>query len=519
MLYRFGSCVLDVARGSLRKADLDVELRPKCFEVLRYLLANAGRLISKQELIDAVWQTAVVTDESIARCISDVRAAIHDDEQIIIKTVPRRGYVFAAPVVCDGDGKSSGKPGETPGGGSHDTPSIVVLPFVNLSGDGRQDYIADGITEDMTTEMSRCSEVLVIARNSAFQYKGKTVDVRQIGRELGVHYVLEGSVRRARDRLRITAQLVETTTGTHRWAERYDRKLDDVFAVQDDVIRSIVTILAAQLNKAEIERSLLKPPTIWRAYDFYMRASGALGSYWSSYKLDDLYEARRLLERAIEIDPTYARAYARLAATYMTAWVNPLDADHLSAEALDKAYGASTRAIQLDPNLPQAHAELGNVLARRGQLDAGIAAFRRAIELNPNSTDWRFAGALVFAGQPEQAIEVSETHMRLDPFHPAIAQAWRGRAYYMMRKYSAALPSLEDCVARSPHFRSGHLWLAATYAQLGRCEEAKIEAAEVLRINPTWTVQGTGRRVNVFKYAQDAEHLFDGLRKAGLPEK
>ena len=205
-----------------------------------------------------------------------------------------------------------------------DRPSIAVLAFANISGDPAQEYFSDGITEDIITELSRFSELFVIARNSSFQYKGKSIDVRQVGRELGVRYVLEGSIRRAADRVRISAQLVDAVSGAHRWADRYDRKLEDVFAVQDEVARTIVTLLAAHVNKAEAERTSNKPPAAWHAYDYYMRATEVFSSFRTSFEVEKLYETRRLLERSIAMDPNYARAYGLLSYTYAFAWYRPV---------------------------------------------------------------------------------------------------------------------------------------------------------------------------------------------------
>lgn len=520
MLLRFKDYRLDTSRGSLCRGDRELALRPKCFEVLRLFLENPKRLISKQELAEAIWPNVVATDESISRAISDLRIAIGDDSHGIIKTVPRRGYVFDETVLSEGKVSALGlfPANASPPAGARDKASIAVLPFLNLNGDRKQDYIADGLTEDITTELSRFSALLVIARNSAFQYKGKSADVRQIGTDLGARYVLEGSIRRNGRRVRIVTQLIEASSGSHRWAERFDTTVEKLLAVQDEVVRSIVGVLAAHLNRAEIERTLSKPIMTWQAYDFHMRAKSMFASYWSTHRLDDLYETRRLLEHAISIDPEYAILHADLAATFTTAWVNPLDKDHLSDEILEKAYQAATKAIQLAPQLPQGYAELGNVLVKRGQHEAGVAAFMTAQQLNPNSTDWRLAGALVFVGKPKEAIRVSDAHTRLDPFCSPFARAWRGRAFYMMRRYSDAIMPLEECSARAPAFRGAHLWLAATYAQLGRHKEARTAAAEVLRIDPAWTIQGTGRRVNMFKHPKDAQHFFNGLRKAGLPE-
>ena len=323
-----------------------------------------------------------------------------------------------------------------------------MLPLDNASGDREQDYFSDGITEDIITELSRFSDLFVIAHNSSLQYKGKAVDVRQVGRELGVHYVLQGSIRRGGDRVRISVQLIDALTGTHRWAERYDRQIEDVFAVQDEVARTIVAILAAHVNRAEIERSLNKPPETWQAYDYYLRAAEAFASYLSSYKAAELYDVRRLLEQCIAIDPSYARAYARLAWSHVTAWIHPLDGDYLNPAALDRAYQLARKAVQLGPNLPQARAQLGHILVRRREHEAALAEFERGMALNPNFTDWRFGEVLVLAGDPARAIEAVERHMRLDPFYAPLAPGFLGLAHYMLKQYSQALPLVSGmCVS------------------------------------------------------------------------
>ncbi len=233
-------------------------------------------------------------------------------------------------------------------------------------------YFSDGITEDITTELSRFSELIVIARNSAFQYKGKAVDVRQVGRELNARYVLEGSVRRGGDRVRITAQLIDAATGAHRWAERYDREPHDVFAVQDEVVRAIVATLAAHVNRAETERALLKPPAAWEAYEYYLRGAEAYVLHVSRRTKASLYDARCLLEQSLAIDPTYARAAAMLSRTHLHAYLTPFDGDYLSPAALDRALELAQTAVHLDPRLPQARASLGYVLLWKRQHDVAI---------------------------------------------------------------------------------------------------------------------------------------------------
>jgi adenylate cyclase len=233
----------------------------------------------------------------------------------------------------------------------------------------------------------------------------------------------------------------------------------------------------------------------------------------------DLYEARQLLERSISLDPSYARAYALLSHTHLIAWVYRLDEDYLSPPALERAHRLAWKAVQLDPNLPIAHANLGHVLTFEGQHEQSIAEFDKAMALNPNFTDWRFGPTLVRAGEPARAIQVLETHMRYDPFYVASVPFALGVSRYFLKEYSEALPLLREFTSRSPNVSQGHIWLAASRAQLGRLDEARAEAAEVLRLDPKYTIDGTQRRLALYKRPEDAEHLLDGLRKAGLPER
>src|SRR5262249_18003634 len=468
--------------------------------------------------MEAVWPNVIVTDQALTHCVGEVRQAIGDSEQTLIKNIPRRGYRFTAPVLRVATGAAATSPDSGPRSQSPllDRPSVAVLPFANLSSDPQQDYFSDGITEDITTELSRFSELVVIARNSAFQYKGKAVDIRQVGRELGARYVLEGSVRRGGDRVRIAAQAIDAATGAHRWAERYDRELHDAFAVQDEVARTIVTTLAAHVNRAEIERALLKPPAAWEAYEYYLRGAEAFNM--SRRTKASLYDARRLFEQSLAIDPNYSRAAAMLSQTHFSGYIMPGDGDYLSPPALDRALELAQTAVHLDPRLPQARAQLGHVLLFKRQHDAAIAEFERAFALNPNFIDDRYALALTYAGQPARAIEVLDANMRLDPLQPLFyATGWLGFASYMLKRYGEAVRLLRECASRLPNLQWPHVWLAAAYAQSGQLEEARAEAAEVLRINPGFTIE-SWKRLAVYKDPKDVEHRLDGARKAGLPE-
>jgi adenylate cyclase len=533
-MFHFEGYTLDIARHSLRTADGEVALRPKNFELLRYLVENPDRLVTKEELIKTIWPNVTVTEESLVRCVSEVRRAIGDSKQTVIATVPRYGYRFTAPVARVAANASAAAPviagvlpalleraSETPAvpgrDARSDRPSVAVLPFVNLSGDPQQDYFSDGITEDITTELSRFSELLVIARNSAFQYKGRGADIRQVGRELNARYLLEGSVRRSGNRARITAQLIDATTGTHRWAERYDRELHDVFAIQDEVARAIAAILAAHVNRAEIEGALLKPPAAWDAYEYYLRGAEAFSLHMSRRTKASLYDARRLLEQSLAIDPHYARGAAVLSWTHLHTYTEPFDVDYLSPAALDRAVELARTAVHLDPRLPQARAQLGHVLIFKRRHDAAIAEFEQASALNPNFIDFRHARALTYAGEPARAIEVLEANIRLDPFPWSHAYGSMGLANYMLKRYGEAMRWCRECTSRLPNLQWPHAMLAAAYARSGQLEEARAEAAEVLRINPGFTIERY-KRLLVHKAPEDAEHRLDGLRKAGLPE-
>ena len=523
---QFASFTLDLDRLCLRGPSGRIDLRPKTFVVLRFLAENAGRVIPRQEVLNNVWPGVTVTDKSLTVCVSEIRRALGDKNHQIVKTVARRGYLFD---VSTSTGRcTAAQAPEANNGGAvaeplspalplPDRPSVAVLPFINLSGDPEQEYFADGIVDDITTELSRFSELFVIARNSSFQYRHRAIDVRQVAQDLGVHYVLEGSIRRAGDGIRIAAQLIDALTGGHRWAERYDCKLQDIFAVQDEVVRTIVAVLSAHVKRAEAERTLSKPPTTWQAYDYYMRAAVSFATYMSSFSVKDLYETRGLLERSLATDANYARSYALLANTYATAWITPLDRDFMKGEVRERAYELACRAVQLDPNLPQAHACLGLVLNQKHKHDASIAAFERAIALNPNFSDFRFAVTLVYAGDSRRAVEVLQAYMRLDPFYAPLSSGYLGFAHYMLKQYRDALPVLQEHVVRAPKHRSGHVWLAATYAQLGQMDEARSAAAEVLRLQPNYTIAGTQAKIGKFKNAEDEAHFFNGLRKAGLP--
>ena len=525
MLYLFEDFALDIDRRELRRAGALLPIEPRAFDLLAYIVKNRERVITKDELIATVWGGRIVSDSAMTTRLNAARTAIADngEEQRLIRTLPRKGIRFVGVVRQEPKGFDVTAAGATnePAANTFvpaDKPSIAVLPFVNMSGDPEQDYFAAGITDDIITELSRFPEFFVIARNSSFQYKGRTLDIRQIGRDLGVGYVLEGSIQRSGHRVRIGAQLVDAVSGTHRWADRYDREIEDVFAIQDEVVRSIAPVLAAHINKAEVERTLRKPPSTWRAHDFYLRGTETLHTYLSSYDAKDLSEARRQLEFALSADPNYGRVYTSLSYSYFTAWINAVDGDALKPEALDRAYQLARRALQLEPNLPQAHAQLAIVLTFKRRHEEALGEFARALALHPNFKDRRFAFTLLYAGQASQAVEITDALVRLDPFYPPLTSAYRGYANYTLRNYEAAVADLNAACGRAPRQRNFRQWLAASYAQLGYLERAAEEAQAVLQLQPDYTIERVAAAVSPFRRFEDAAHLFEGLRKAGLPE-
>jgi adenylate cyclase len=518
VLYLFDSYALDTSRRELRR-DVDaVSLEPQVFDLLAYLIEHRDRVVSKDDLLSSIWGGRYVSESTVTSRINAARGAIGDsgDQQRLIKTFLRKGIRFVGEVREEIQRTVQDAQTPPPALALPDRPSIAVLPLTNMTGDSGQEYFSDGVTEDIITELSRFGELFVIARNSSFRYKGKTVDIRQVGRELGVRYVLEGSIRRESDRIRISAQLIDGMTGSHRWAERYDRKLDDIFALQVELARTIAAILAVHMHKAEIERALTKPPATYQAYDYCMRAAGYSAAYNSSFSKSDLHGMRRFLEKAIAIDPGYARAHAGLSMTYVSSWVHHWDNDCPWSEALDRAYQCAQKSVLLGANLPEGHLGLGWTLLWMRQHDAAIAEFERARVLNPNFTNWRYPLSLVYAGEPERAIEALDAHMRLDPFYEPYAPSTLGLAYYLLKRYAEALPHLRACVSRAPNMPAGRKGLAATYAQLGRLDDARAQAAEVLRVEPFFTIRGAPP-VMAFKRPEDAEHVSIGLQKAGLP--
>ena len=392
-------------------------------------------------------------------------------------------------------------------------PSIAVLPFDNLSGDPEQEYFADGISEDLTTDLSRISGLFVVARNSSFAYKDRSVDLRTVARELGVRFVLEGSVRRMGDQLRINAQLIDGSSGGHVWAQRFDGSMSNVFALQDKVNREIVGALEVELSaddRQRIERVETNNPD---AYDLLLRGN----EKYNLFTAESTVEARELYLQAATLDPGYARAYANVALTYASS-VNFYWADD-PEEAIRLGLEYARKAVELDDGIPQIYLTRSILYLSQRQHAAALEAARRTIEVHPNYADGfaTFAFIASYAGEYEAGLEALEQSMRLNPQGTGVYLSVKGRILFLMGLYDESLPPLLEATRRNPAFDRNQLNLAATYAELGRLDEARWAVDELLQLNPGLSLRSE-REAHLYRNDSDSEHVLEALRKAGLPE-
>ena len=393
-----------------------------------------------------------------------------------------------------------------------DKPSIAVLPFQNMSGDPEQEYFSDGMTEDLITDLSKVSGLFVIARNSSFAYKGRSVKVQEIGRDLGVRFVLEGSVRKAGNRVRITAQLIDAGSGGHLWAERFDRDLTDIFSTQDEVVAKIVGTLAVTLTRGEEQRLRRHGTGNVEAYESWLRARELL----TRGTRESVAQARVMYRRAIEIDLNFARPHAGLALAAISDYVSGWAPD--PAQALDGAERWARRAVELNDQEPVSHMALGAVLLWRRDHEGALAESRRMMALDPNFAQGYSATglALMYAGRAAEALEPIAMAMRLDPLYPSMVLHFLAQANFSLGKYEIAAQQLVDRIARTPGTDASRMLLASCYGHLGRTEDARAAWVELLKVNPDFSLMQRAR-VLPYKDARDFQRIAEGLAKAGLP--
>jgi TolB-like protein/DNA-binding winged helix-turn-helix (wHTH) protein len=571
-VFRFEGFTLDAGRRELRRGAATVDLRPKCLDLLTCLLRRAGQVVTKNELMEQVWLDVVVTDESLTRCISDIRQALGDAEQTIIKTVPRRGYVLVSPVVSQTPMPAEWAAAIDPAPSSHppttsiakpvaqrrsrwslgtfglagalvlatagysavrffgvpsaiDAPSlsIVVLPLVNVGADREQDYFAEGLTEDLSTDLSRIPQSLVIARSSAQAYKGQPVDARRIGRELGVRYLLEGSVQRLGDQVRLNLRLIDAESSRELWADRLDGSRTDLAALQTSVTGVVARTLHLQLAEAEAQRALRVRPVNPDARDLAWQAWSAL----EQRTLESVATSRQLLQRAVAMDATQAFVWSLLSETYTTdllmRWLSRRDGATRDAW-LSQARIAAERAYAIDPNDLYALGAMGAVLQVSGEPERALAMLSRQVEVNRNyAPAWhKISYTQATLGRHEEAIRAGDEALRLSPRD--------GRLYsflvvtaaahlYAGRDREALVWARRSIDARSD-FSISHAWAAAAAANLNEMDTARKEIGEFQRLQPHYTVESFRREGQSQNpdFLRQRERFYAGLRRAGLPE-
>jgi TolB-like protein len=508
--FQFTGCVLDVERRELRRHGDLMALEPQVFDVLVYLIGHRDRVVTKDDLLGSVWGGRSISESTFFSRINAARKAVGDSgtAQHLIRTIPRKGFRFVSEVI-------ETRPAQhVPPSDQGDRPSIAVLAFGNLSGDPDQEHFADGLTEDILTALTRFTELTVIARNSTFVYKGRTVGIADIGRELRVRYVVEGSVRRAGERVRVTVQLIDAATSAHLWAERYDRAITDIFALQDEITERIVTTLVNNVERDVIEQARRKPPDSLDAYELVLQGREQRNrSRW-----DGMLAAEALFERAVALDPGFALAHAEIAYiqyVHVTWRVDPGQRDTL----LRKGFASARRALALEASLPLGNRVLGNLHLRAREHTEAIIWARRAVELNPGEAEsyaW-LANVLSYVGQSAEALEQLANATRLDPFHPPLWDFYIGRALLHLGRYEEALDKFEAVSRRTTFLPNWQRYRAVALAQLGRLSEAN--AALPDPASPGLYVSiAEIQRLDSYRQSTELERLIDGLRLVGIPE-
>ncbi|MCZ6729534.1 MAG: hypothetical protein O7C61_07470 [SAR324 cluster bacterium] len=393
-------------------------------------------------------------------------------------------------------------------------PTLIVLPFQNLSDDREQAYFSDGVSEDLITDLSKISRLSVISRNTAFTYKGRAVNVRDLGRELGVDYVLEGSVRRAGDRLRITAQLIDAKTDNHLWSERYDRKWDDLFDWQDEITRDIVTALDVQLLEGEQARIWRKSTKSPKAYDLFLKGLD-IARNGSGTQANE--QAMQLLEQAIDVDPNFAEAYAALARRHIE---EGLFGDQSQSASLEKVRELASKAMELNDEVADAYTALGMYYLLKGDTARAVAEAEQGVRLSPQSADAtaRLAQIQLFSGDPALAVATFRRAMTLAPSYPSWYATFLGHAFYCLERHKEAVEVLRESVAIVPNAIMAHVFLAANQMALKNVAEGEAAAKEILRIHPAFSVGQWSSGLSGLGMGKNIKPFLDHLRHAGLPD-
>jgi TolB-like protein/cytochrome c-type biogenesis protein CcmH/NrfG len=522
MHFFFSDYVLDTDRRELCRGPDRVPLEPQVFDLIVYLLENHDRVVSKDDLITSIWHGRIVSESTLTSRINAARKAVGDSgrDQKLIRTIARKGFRFVGSFRSQQDSSDSpDNAGLEPAGEASravmsplDRPAIAVLPFTNMSDEPEQEYFSEGISEDIITALSKLRWFYVIARNSSFIYKGKAVHIKAVGEELGVGYVVEGSVRKEGNRVRITAQLIDVATGTHIWSEHYDRSLADVFAVQDEITQAVVAAIEPQLYAAENFRAQRKAPDNMDAWDLVMRA---LSHYWRVTRQDNMV-AQALLEKAISIDPNYGQALGLLAASHMfSAHMGWSD----MATAIPIGERAALAAIRADSEDPWAHYALASVYLFTRCFDDSLAEFELAIRLNPNFSPARgyYGVALTYCGRWEEGDLAARQALRLSPRDPfaAVYSGVVAYAQFIGGNYEEAIRLCREALRQRHDFVGAHRVLAAAAGMAGKKQLAEAAMLELRRAQPNVSLAWIAQQIP-FKLDVDRDRYLDGFRRAGL---
>ena len=513
-IHTFGPFRLDADAEMLFHGAEPTVLGQRAVALLRVLLERPGEPVSKDALIEAGWPGRAIEDSNLTVQIAALRRIFEEGAggASWIETLPRRGYRYVGPVVATDNSPAVANRRASPLALSNKS-SVAVLPFSNLSGDPEQDYFADGMVEDIIAGLSRIKWLFVVARNSSFTYKGKAVDVKRVGRELGVRYLLQGSLRKHGSRVRISAQMIEAETGGHVWAERYDRPLDDIFALQDEITLSVVGAIEPSLRRAEVERVIRMRPESLDAYDLVLQAQPDVYGVMP----ERVTKALPLLERALALDPIYALAHAFAAMCHHCLFLRAGLHEESRAASIRHAQAAIVHGQDDALALTFAGFSIGMDGHDRA---AAFAAFEAALAVSPSSALTYILGSVIlaFAGEAERAIEWGERGMRLSPFDPWAFSAYHALtlAHFHRGRYEAAAEAAHKAVQSNPAFSFSYMLLAAPLAKLGRLEEAKAAAARVLELQPAFRYSRQFSGVDCAPAL--AASLSEALHAIGLPE-
>jgi len=512
--YLFEDCTLDTDRRELRRGTNLIAIEPQAFDLLVHLIRHRDRVVGKDELLASVWHGRAISESALFNRINAARSAVGDngDAQRLIKTLPRRGLRFVGTVREECDGAQAGMVEPSPGG--LDKPSIAVLPFENLSGDPDQDYFTDGIVEDITSALSRNRAFFVIARNSSFTYRGKAVDTKQVARELGVRYVLEGSVRKAGDRVRVTGQLIEAASGRHIWAGRFDGDMADIFDLQDQLVTRVVGAIAPQLERAEMERARRDTRSDLAAYDLYLRGLAS----WNRWTKEENAKALQLFHAAIAKDRDFSTPYGLAASCHHFAkangWASSFDENEI-AKLVE-------RAADIGMEDPIALCWAGHVHAYFfGDLDRALLLIDRALDLDLNlAVAWQRSGwVLGYAGDPERAIESLNKAIRLNPLDPRIflTQSAMAFSHFIAGRDDEAARWAAMALRVKPNWMPALRMAIASNAMRGQAAEAKRALDAYRGIDPQVSIAKICRYYP-FRRDADRRRLIIGMRTAGIPD-